>query len=73
MLNFDDKIICQYFPAVNCAVIYNQIITHFQKGLGNNKYIKTTQPGYSVSHIITYPSKELCSKMALGEGGVSLP
>ena len=28
---------------------------------------------YSVSHIITYPSKELCSKMALGEGGVSLP
>ena len=24
---------------------------------------------YSVSHIITYPSKELCSKMALGEGG----
>ena len=45
MLNFDDKIICQYLPAVNCAVIYNQIITHFQKGLGNNKYIKTTQPG----------------------------
>ena len=28
---------------------------------------------YSVSHIITYPSKELCSKMALEEGGVSLP
>ena len=28
---------------------------------------------YSVSHIITYPSKELCSKIALGEGGVSLP
>ena len=28
---------------------------------------------YSVSHIITYPSKELCSKMALGEVGVSLP
>ena len=28
---------------------------------------------YSVSHIITYPSKELCSKMALGEMGVSLP
>ena len=28
---------------------------------------------YSVSHIITYPSKELCSKMALGEGGVLLP
>ena len=28
---------------------------------------------YSVSHIITYPSKELFSKMALGEGGVSLP
>lgn len=43
MLNFGDKIICQF--AVNCAVIYNQIITHFQKGLGNNKYIKTTQPG----------------------------
>ena len=44
MLNFDDKIICQYFPAVNCAVIYNQITTHFQKGLDNNKYIQTTQP-----------------------------
>ena len=28
---------------------------------------------YSVSHIITYPSKELCSKMALREVGVSLP
>ena len=28
---------------------------------------------YSVCHIITYPSKELCSKMALGEVGVSLP
>ena len=26
---------------------------------------------YSVSHIITFPSKELCSKMALGEVGVS--
>ena len=28
---------------------------------------------YSVSHIITYASKELCSKMALGEVGVSFP
>ena len=28
---------------------------------------------YSVSHIITYPSKELCSKMALREVGMSLP
>ena len=28
---------------------------------------------YSVSHIITYPSKELCSKKALGEVAVSLP
>ena len=28
---------------------------------------------YSVSHVITYPSKELCSKMALGDAGVSLP
>ena len=28
---------------------------------------------YSVSHIITYPSKELCSKMALGEVSVPLP
>ena len=28
---------------------------------------------YSVCHIITYPSKELCSKMALGEVGVYLP
>ena len=28
---------------------------------------------YSVSHIITYPSKELCSKLALGEVGMSLP
>ena len=27
---------------------------------------------YSVSHVITYPSKELCCKMALGEVGVSL-
>ena len=27
---------------------------------------------YSVSHIITYPSKGLCSKMALEEVGVSL-
>ena len=26
-----------------------------------------------ISHIITYPSKEQCSKMALGEVGVSLP
>ena len=25
------------------------------------------------SHIITYPSKELCSKMALEEVGVSFP
>ena len=33
-----------YFLAVNCAVIYNQITTHFQKGLDNNKYIQTTQP-----------------------------
>ena len=28
---------------------------------------------YSVIHISTHPSKELCSKMALGEVGVSLP
>ena len=28
---------------------------------------------YSVCHIITYPSRELCSKMALGEVGLSLP
>ena len=28
---------------------------------------------YSVSHNFIYPSKELCSKMALGEVGVSLP
>ena len=28
---------------------------------------------YSVSHIITYLSKELCSKIALGEVGVSPP
>ena len=33
----------------------------------------TFLPSYSVSHIITYPSKELCSKMALGEVVVSLP
>ena len=32
-----------------------------------------TAAANSVSHIITYPSKELCSKMALGEVGVSLP
>ena len=30
-------------------------------------------PTYSVPHIITNPSKELCSKMALGEVGVSFP
>ena len=28
---------------------------------------------YSVSHNFIYPSKELCSKIALGEVGVSLP
>ena len=28
---------------------------------------------YSVIHIPTHPSKELCSKMALGEVGLSLP
>ena len=28
---------------------------------------------YSVIHISTHPCKELCSKMALGEVGVSLP
>jgi hypothetical protein len=28
---------------------------------------------YSVIHISTHPSKELCSKMALGEVGLSLP
>ena len=28
---------------------------------------------YSVSHISIHPSKELCSKMAPGEVGVSLP
>ena len=28
---------------------------------------------YSVSHNFIYPSKELCSKMDLGEVGVSLP
>ena len=38
-----------------------------------NAHIRALGPQYSVSHIITYPSKELCSKMALGEGGVSLP
>ena len=37
------------------------------------KFVFLEEPLYSVSHIITYPSKELCSKMALGEGGVSLP
>ena len=33
----------------------------------------TSEYVYSVSHIITYPSKELCSKMALGVMGMSLP
>ena len=28
---------------------------------------------YSVIHISIHPSKELCSKMVLGEVGVSLP
>ena len=36
-------------------------------------HLQMVKTEYSVSHIITYPSKELCSKMALGEGGVSLP
>ena len=37
--------------------------------IGKSKYsIPST---YSVSHIITYPSKELWSKMALGEVSLS--
>ena len=38
-----------------------------------NELLIGKKMGYSVSHIITYPSKELCSIMALGEVGVSLP
>ena len=35
--------------------------------------VQMVENGYSVCHIITYPSKELCSKIALGKMGVSLP
>ena len=41
--------------------------------LGCKNYFSEIANCYSVSHIITYPSKELCSKMALGEVGVSIP
>ena len=42
-------------------------------GQGATKFEKITYTGYSVSHIITNPIKELCSKMTPGEVGVSLP
>ena len=44
----------------------------FLKNLKDSSTIWFLSQWYSVSHIITYPSKELCSKMALGEVGVSL-
>ena len=34
---------------------------------------KRKKSSYSVIHISTHPSKELCSKIALGEVGVCLP
>ena len=35
--------------------------------------VEKTVRTYSVIHISIHPSKELCSKMAPGEVGVSLP
>ena len=43
--------------------IHSRIFTSLQ-------YFLTTTTTYRVSHNITYPSKELYSKMALGEVGV---
>ena len=48
----------------NDVVIYNE--TH-------PNHIINPWKVYSVSHISIHPSKRLCSKMALGEVGVSLP
>ena len=38
-----------------------------------HKLILSASAKYSVCLNFTYPSKELCTKMALGEVGVSLP
>ena len=52
----------------------------FSKYVGKDLFIKNRSRTvvklllfYSVIHISTHPSKELCCKMALGEVGVSLP
>ena len=51
-----------------CVNLYNQNVSCELIG-----HILSLGTEYSVCHIIAYPSKELCSKMALGEVGVSLP
>ena len=44
-----------------------------EKKVGVQEELRSSTYSYSVIHNSIAPSKELCSKMALGEVGVSLP
>jgi uncharacterized Zn-finger protein len=53
---------------------FYQDLENFKKSFTNSKEGKYLMKlNYSVIHISIHPSKELCSKMAPGEVGVSLP
>ena len=55
------------------GLIWQYSSNHKTYNKGRFKVIATYLQRYSVSHNFIYPSKELCSKIVLGEVGVSLP